>query len=136
MPIASVDNNANAGRGYVHLASRDGIIFLHQSECDHDVTTLAVGDVIDVGAVDQTPKGPHARGARFLERPAPYVATVVAVREQRGFFLARLDAGEHVLVPRVDYKGDLHALQPGERVSLVLRETPTGWKGSQAALVR
>jgi cold shock CspA family protein len=140
---------ATINREFCHAIVDDERIFLHQSECDFLVNEAQVGDLVDIEAIEQGPKGLRGRQVRWLERGADetVTGTVAHIDHTRKFGFIRPDGAQVVgtnrsdadLMFHISSMGDFDgrhsptfdSLVRGDALTGVLRNTSRGKRAEQ-----
>jgi cold shock CspA family protein len=139
----------NKGRGYAHAENADGRYFVHAHDCDFVLDDCRVRDLVEIGDVELTPKGPRARNVRWVDRGSAPDAVddlvegvVINVQTARGFAFLRPDGADdeeddvfcHVR-NFVDFDGDssptFRALSRTDRLRCGRRRSTRGWRGER-----
>jgi len=111
---------------FCHVESDQGRIFCHQNDCNFVLGDLERHDILDIGDIEPTPKGPRGHAVSFIERPPapPRVFGRVTGINARGFAFLMTDDGQSLFCPMRDF-ADWHdgvsatfdALEMGDRLS-------------------
>jgi len=126
-------------RTYAHLQTERGHVFLHQTNCDFELSDCVAGDILDVD-VEETPRGLRAVWATFIERPVAELieGTVINVLAHRAiaFMIPDDNADEKVLLHITAFTDYQHGSSPtfslltkGQRVRCIRRPTERGDRG-------
>jgi cold shock CspA family protein len=141
---------ATINREFCHALDNNGDrIFIHQSEADFHVGEANVGDLVEIGEIEEGPKGLRGRQVRWLERPAPetLTGTVAHIDHTKKYGFLRPEGATGIGTNRShddlmfhqsdcgDYDGQhsptFDSLVRGDAVTGIVHDTPRGKRASQ-----
>lgn len=139
---------ATVNKRYCHAVLVDGgdSVFVHQTACDFRVAEARPGDLVDVGAVDDEPRGLRGYDVRWLDRTVgtgvhPFEGVVVHLARDRRFGFLRpvdtdLESNDVMFQAKdfADYDGrsaTFDALVIGDRVRGIYHITSRGRRGAR-----
>jgi cold shock CspA family protein len=136
-------STVNTTGGYMHVVNEThGRVFVHVSDCSFLLADCQMGDVVDLTAVVDTPKGLRGQGVFFVERPSGerIEGIVTSINGPGGYCFVRADDGVSVFCHcrnfedcKISTSATFHALRIGDRLSV---ERVPGVPGPKGAHIR